>query len=190
MRRSSLPEDFYDRIKPRLHKRAGRELRVAYRVLDIACGNCGLGTFLRRIYRQRVTGIDIAPERFPKRSSRKSRSPFRCIKADGARLTFLADRSVDAAVMMWALHEMKDPLGTLREAHRVLRPGGKILIIEFPRGSLAGRLWKERYYTALQIERMLKQAGFDEIRSKTVERGQVSWTVAYRQSNGDGRKCT
>jgi ubiquinone/menaquinone biosynthesis C-methylase UbiE len=186
MRRSSLPENFYEKIKPRLHERAGRELRVAHRVLDIACGNCRLGAFLRKAYRQRVTGIDIRQDRFPKRSSRKSRSPFRCIKADGTRLTFLADRSADAAVMMWALHEMNDPLGVLREAHRVLRPGGKILIIEFPRGSLASRLWKEKYFTPLQIERMLKEAGFREMRSRTVERGQVLWTVGYRQSNRNG----
>jgi ubiquinone/menaquinone biosynthesis C-methylase UbiE len=188
MKQSGLPEDFYEKIKPRLHERTGRELRVAHRVLDIACGNCGLGAFLRKTYCQRVTGIDIRQDRFPKRSSRRSRSPFRCIKADGTRLTFLADRSIDGAVMKWALHEMNDPLGVLREAYRVLRPGGKILIIEFPRGSLASRLWKEKYFTPLQIERMLKEAGFHEIRGRTIERGQVLWTVGYRRSNGNEKE--
>ena len=185
MKRSRLPEDFYEKIRPHLHERAGRELRLAHRVLDIACGNCKLGAFLRRVYRQRVTGIDITDARFPKRSNRRSRSPLRCIKADGTRLKFLADGSMDAAVMMWALHEMKDPSATLREARRVLRPGGKILIIDFPRGSLAQRLWKERYYTVFQVERMLRQAGFGEIRSRKVERGQVLWTIGYRQPDRD-----
>ena len=185
MKRFRLPEDFYEKIRPRLHERAGRELRLAHRVLDIACGSGTLGTFLRKVYRQRVTGIDITDARFPKRSNRKSRSPLRCIKADGAKLKFLVDGSIDAEVMMWELHEVKDPPATLREAHRVLRPGGKILIIEFPRGSLAQRLWKETYYTVFQVERMLRHAGFGEIRSKTVERGQVLWTIGYRQPDGD-----
>jgi len=31
-----LSDNFYDKIKPRLYQRVGKELRLAYRVLDLA----------------------------------------------------------------------------------------------------------------------------------------------------------
>ena len=86
---------------------------------------------------------------------------------------------MDAVVSMWALHEMEDPAGMLREAWRVLRPGGEILILDFPRGSLAQRLWNEKYYTIRQMDHMLRQAHFEEVRVKTIERGQIAWASGY-----------
>ncbi len=39
-----------------------------------------------------------------------------------------------------------------REAKRVLRLGGEVLIVDFPRCSLAQRLWNEDYYTTRHRE--------------------------------------
>jgi len=177
-----LPDDFYERLKPKLHRRIGRELRLAYRVLDLGCGSCELVRFLRELYRQRVTGVDVSEGGFPRHDTpSETRKPVRCVKADAAKLGFVRKGMVDAVVSMWALHEMKDVDGALGEAHRVLRPGGKILIVDFPRGSLAQRLWDEGYYTAQEIDDMLRQAGFLEVRAKTIERGQVIWAKGYRR---------
>ena len=38
MNQAKVSDNFYDRTKPRLYKRVGRELRLAYRVLDLGCG--------------------------------------------------------------------------------------------------------------------------------------------------------
>ena len=187
MKPSKLPSDFYERIKPRLHGRIGRELCLAYRVLDLGCGCCDLVRLLRKTYRQRVTGIDISDGTFPRHDAPgKSRKPMRCIKADAAKLGFVRNGTIDAVVSMYALHEMKDVDGALGQAHRVLRPGGKILIVDFPRGSLAQRLWNERYYTAQRIDHLLRQAGFVEVRVKRIERGQVLWATGTRSAGGDG----
>lgn len=35
-------DNFYDKIKPHLHKCIGREVRSAHRVLDLGCGSCEL----------------------------------------------------------------------------------------------------------------------------------------------------
>ena len=187
MKPTELPDSFYEKAKPRLQRRIGRELRLAYRVLDFGCGGCGLAQFLRKTYRQRVTGVDISDSNFPKgRARSQKRSPLRCIKADAAHLGFVKDGAVDAVVSMWALHEIQDAQGALREAWRVLRPGGRVLIIDFPRGSLAQRLWNEKYYTIPQIDHMLIQAGFEDVRVKPVERGQIAWATGFRSPAGSG----
>ena len=46
MLHEGLGEDFYKRMKPRLHKRIGRELRLARHVLDFGCGSCDLVRYL------------------------------------------------------------------------------------------------------------------------------------------------
>jgi ArsR family transcriptional regulator len=43
----------------------------------------------------------------------------------------LADQSADAAVMHQVLHFLSDPQRALREAARVLAPGGRLLIVDF-----------------------------------------------------------
>jgi ubiquinone/menaquinone biosynthesis C-methylase UbiE len=43
----------------------------------------------------------------------------------------LADRQADAIVMHQVLHFLSDPVLAIREAARVLAPGGKLLIVDF-----------------------------------------------------------
>jgi len=118
------PKNIYEEIKPGLHRRIGRDLRLAGRVLDVGCGSCDLVRYLAGTYQQRVTGVDIGAGSFPRRRVSPNGVRFRCIRRNAARLAFVADRSVDAVVMMWALHEMDRPDSILAEARRVLRPGG------------------------------------------------------------------
>jgi len=176
-------DNYYDKIKPRLHQRIGRELRVAYRVVDFGCGSCELVQFLRDNYRQRVTGIDISDDDFPRDGvpRNRRRSP-KCVKSDAADVGFIRDGTVDAVVSMWALHEMDEPDRVLRQAYRVLRPGGEILIVDFPRDSIAQQLWDEQYYTVQEVSDMLNKTGFRDAKAKTIERRQIIWATAFRSS--------
>jgi len=173
----SIPDNFYDTAKPRLYARIGRELRLARNVIDLGCGSCELVRHLAATYEQKVTGVDIASAAFP---ARRRGVRFRCLEADAARLEFAADRSADAVVTMWALHEMSSPLTVLTEAYRALRPGGELLIVDFPRNSLAQKLWNENYYRPEQVRRLLEKAGFADIRIRVIERSQVLWATSHR----------
>ena len=178
-----LPDDFYNRIESRLYRRIGRELQLAYRVLDIGCGGCELCDFLVQMYSQQVIGVDISTEKLPlhRRKERSSvRSNPRCLKADARSLSFLSGESIDAVVMMWSLHEMRAPVTVLREAHRVLRPGGKILVVDFPRRSLAEKLWDEKYYICQETIDMMRRAAFKKVGCRLVEHKQVMLTTGFR----------
>ncbi len=180
MPREALSDDYFKRMKPRLHQRIGHELRLARRVLDLGCGTCDLVRYLADTYHQEVTGVDIACDSFPKQRRSQEGFPFRCLQQDATRLPFAADGSVDAVVTMWALHEMKRPRAILNEARRVLRPGGELLVVDFPKNSLAQRLWNEDYYGPGELKHLLDETGFSDIRVRLIERGEVIWARAFQ----------
>ena len=188
---AKLIDNFYDEIKPRLHERIGRELRLAYRVLDLGCGACELAQYLSETYGQKVTGVDISANSFPNnRNITRNNKRVRCIRKDATRLTFIRNETIDAAIIFWALHEMKNPQAILQEAHRALRPGGKILVVEFPRNSLAQKLWNENYYTSKELTGSLRKAGFKDIRAKRIEHKQILWVNGYRDTDrSKSRNC-
>lgn len=175
-----LPDNFYEQIKPRLHERVGREVRLARRVLDLGCGSCDLVRYLADAYGQEVTGVDISPGSFPSRRQTPDGSRFHCLKRDAASMSFASDGSADAVVAMWALHEMKKPEAILQETRRVLRPGGEIFIIDFPKDSLAQRLWNEDYYRPNEVKALLQEAGFEKVQVRLIEHEQVMWARGYR----------
>jgi len=181
---SSMPDNFYDKIKPRLYQRVGRELRLAHCVLDLGCGACELAQYLSETYGQRVTGVDISADSFPKQhKADKNTQLVRCICKDAARLDRIRNRTMDAVILFWALHEMKNPQAVLQEAHRVSRPGGKVLVVEFPRNSLAQKIWNENYYTSKELTNLLHNAGYQNIQAKRIENKQILWVNGHRGAN-------
>jgi len=49
----------------------------------------------------------------------------------------LADASVDAVLLSMVLHEMLEPIGVLREARRLLKPAGRLVILDWIRAPLS-----------------------------------------------------
>lgn len=181
---AKLSDNFYDKIKPRLYRRVGKELSLAYRVLDLGCGACELAQYLSETYGQKVTGVDISADSFPdNRNITKKTRHIRCIRKDADRLTFIRNETIDAAIIFWALHEMKHSQAILREVQRVLRPGGEVLVVEFPRNSLAQKLWNENYFTIKELTDSLCKAGFKDIRAKRIEQKQILWVTGFHSKN-------
>ena len=187
---AELPTDFYDRIKPGLRSRIGRELRFARRILDLGCGSCELVQYLANSAEREVTGVDISSSRFPEARRTDRGIHFGCLQKDAAKLEAVPDGSVDAVVMLWALHEMKRPSRVLAEGLRVLRPGGKMLVADFPKDSLAQTLWNEAYLDPEQMRELLAGAGFARVQVRRIARGQVLWATGIRPGDSTTRELT
>ena len=103
-------------------------------VLDVGTGPGALTIAIaRRCESCSVTGIDLAPEMLGRAAARAidagvgDRVGFRVADAMALPLT---DGSVDVAVSTLSLHHWRDVAAILRELHRVVRPGGHVLIYD------------------------------------------------------------
>ena len=124
---------------------AAAAVRPGDRVLDAACGTGDLAIADLKAGASQVTGLDFS-ERMLERARRKS-SRIEWLRGDMLALPF-ADATFDAATVGFGVRNVEDlPLG-LRELRRVLRPGGRLAILEItqPRGPLRPfySLWFDR----------------------------------------------
>jgi SAM-dependent methyltransferase len=112
-----------------------RTLRTAAapRILDLGCGVGRSGIALARAYpRASVRGIDLDPASIADARDAAAaaglahRVTFDC--ADAARLP--DETTYDLVTIFEALHDMGDPVGTLRTARSVLAPGGSVYVAD------------------------------------------------------------
>jgi demethylmenaquinone methyltransferase/2-methoxy-6-polyprenyl-1,4-benzoquinol methylase len=116
-------------------------VRPGDRVLDACCGTGDLALAAAR-RGGRVTGLDFS-ERMLERARRKG-PQLEWVRGDLLDLPFEA-ASFDAATVGFGVRNVADLRAGLGELRRVLRPGGRLAILEItrPRGPLAPfyRLW-------------------------------------------------
>ena len=114
------------------------------RVLDACCGTGDLAVAAER-EGGLVTGLDFSP-RMLERARRKSDS-IAWVEGDLLALPF-DDDAFDAATVGFGVRTVADLEAALAELHRVLRPGGRLAILEItqPRGFLRPffSLWFDR----------------------------------------------
>ena len=95
-------------------------------VLDLATGTGDLARLAAQ-RGARVIGVDLAAEML--RVGRRRDASLALVQADGATLP-LADASVDAVSCGFAVRNFADLEAVLRECARVLRPGGRLGLLE------------------------------------------------------------
>ena len=108
------------------------------RTLQIGCAYGDISAVLSR--KARADGgeldiVDVLPVQLQNLSTKlPAEAPVRRLLMDSAALDLL-DASVDRAVMFLLLHEQPEAWrrATLAEAFRVVRPGGRIVIIDYAR---------------------------------------------------------
>jgi ubiquinone/menaquinone biosynthesis C-methylase UbiE len=140
-------------------------------VLDIGCGT---GLLAARIRRE-LPGVDVVGCDFARGmlARARRRDPAAAwVQGDAGLLPFQSG-TFDAVVSTEAFHWFPDKAAALCEFHRVLRPGGRLMLaLVNPRSALAGRLVAlaagtvgEPFYwpTAAEMRRQVRAGGFASI---------------------------
>jgi len=111
-------------------------LPAGSRVLDLACGTGDLSRIARRDG-YRVVGADLSAGML---AANGAATPL--VEADGSHLPFVTG-CFDGLVCGYALRNFTDLAGTLAECARVLRPGGRLAVLEVD--APTSRLWRTGY---------------------------------------------
>jgi demethylmenaquinone methyltransferase/2-methoxy-6-polyprenyl-1,4-benzoquinol methylase len=109
------------------------------RVLDIATGTADLALQAARQGADRVVGVDISEEMLEvgRGKVRKGNldSKITLQRGDAEKLPF-SDRQFQAAMVAFGVRNFEDLAAGLFEIHRILKPGGKFVVLEFSRPSV------------------------------------------------------
>ncbi len=176
------------------------------RVLDACCGTGDLALEAER-RGGRVVGLDFSKAML-ERAALKS-GTIEWVHGDALALPF-GDAEFDAATVGFGVRNLEDLEGGLRELHRVLRPGGRLAVLEItrPRGLLRPffRIWLDvlvplagkvlpggQAYTYLpasirrfpgpeDLSALFERAGFRDVRFRLLGGGSVALHIAERPS--------
>jgi ArsR family transcriptional regulator len=148
-----------------------RALGLLLPPLDVADLGCGEGylTIETARWARRVIAVDRSKDVLARARALAVRRKVRNIewKRGALERVPLRDASVDLVLLSQSLHHAEKPAGVLAEAHRILRPGGRLLILDlrqhdqaWVKGALGDR-WQGFDDDAL--EGMIRQAGFGDV---------------------------
>jgi demethylmenaquinone methyltransferase / 2-methoxy-6-polyprenyl-1,4-benzoquinol methylase len=127
------------------------------RVLDVATGTGLVAFALARRGRCEVIGLDQSEDMLSGARSRLAADPalegrVRFVSGEAERLPF-ATAEFDALTFTYLLRYVDDRAATMRELARVLKPGGRIGMIEFgvPQSRVTRELWRAHTRVGLPL---------------------------------------
>lgn len=94
------------------------------RVLEVGVGTGAVAVAIADLGRE-VVGVDISPEMLHRAHERLGN---RVANGD-AQMLPVADNSFDNVYIVWVLHLVAEPTAVARECARVLRPGGRLVVV-------------------------------------------------------------
>jgi demethylmenaquinone methyltransferase / 2-methoxy-6-polyprenyl-1,4-benzoquinol methylase len=132
-------------------------------VLDVACGTGAVALELVRRFGCEVTGVDQSPEML-EIARRRAGEQLVLLEARAEALPF-ADATYDGLTFTYLLRYVDDPAATMRELARVVRPGGRVAMLEFtvPGKSLTRAAWEAYVRAGLPVLGRLISPGWKEV---------------------------
>lgn len=136
-------------------------------VADLGCGTGRTSAAVAPFVRQ-VIAVDASDEMLAAARHRLGAVDNVEVRQGALESLPIADGSVDLALLVLVLHHVGDPAAVLKEARRVLAPGGRLIVIDMQphdreeyRGQM-GHVWLG--FSESQIGRLLAGAGFSATR--------------------------
>jgi len=106
------------------------------RLLDVATGTADLALMAARKGVPQVIGVDIADQMLEVGRRKVSKADLdgrvELLNGDAEKLPF-SDKQFDVATVAFGVRNFEDLAAGLHQIHRVLRPGGKLIVLEFSR---------------------------------------------------------
>jgi demethylmenaquinone methyltransferase/2-methoxy-6-polyprenyl-1,4-benzoquinol methylase len=202
-------------------KKAVREARLSKggRALDVCCGTGDMAFALHGITKAgpvpsfQVVGIDFCYEmlQLAQEKARKARLPVQFLQGDALQLPF-PDSIFDTAMVAFGIRNIVDRKSGLMEMLRVIKPGGRLVVLEFYKPSLPlfsafyliyfryilpflGRIFSRdewaysylpasvlEFYTPEEFGNLMVQAGCQEVQFKCLTGGIVAVHVGIKPS--------
>jgi demethylmenaquinone methyltransferase/2-methoxy-6-polyprenyl-1,4-benzoquinol methylase len=134
-------------------------VREGETVLDVACGTGDLTeAFARGTAAAEVIGLDFTPEmlRIADRKRLRQHTSIagrvRYLHGDAQSLPF-EDQSVDVVSIAFGIRNVQEPSRAMAEFFRVLRPGGRLVILEFDTPRCPPVRWANNFYSGWLMPR-------------------------------------
>ncbi len=134
---------------------------------DLGCGTGQLSELVAP-HVERVIAIDSSPDMLHEARRRLRDRPTVDVRLGSLEALPIDDGQLDVAMMALVLHHVPDPLRALAECGRVVKPNGRVLVIDMLPHDRAeyqqqmGHVWLG--FGESQMRKMLAAAGFTEVR--------------------------
>jgi ubiquinone/menaquinone biosynthesis C-methylase UbiE len=166
---------------------AALELKPGMAVADVGAGT---GLFLEPLDREvgpkgRVYAVDIAPkfvEHLRSRVAREGREGVEVVLCS-ERSVELPKRSLDMALVVDTYHHFEYPRSTLASIKSALRPGGKLVVVDFERIEGVSREWTLEHVRAGKdvVQAEIEAAGFELVREAEIARLAENYVLVFRR---------
>lgn len=138
-----------DRVWRRRVMRIVRRAK-AHKIMDVATGTGDLAIAMaKRVDRTQILGVDLSEEMLAvaREKVRKQGLEERIMleKGDAENLVMVADESVDAVTVAFGVRNFENMEQGLRELYRTIKPGGKLVVLEFsmPKNRLVRWIYRQ-----------------------------------------------
>jgi ArsR family transcriptional regulator len=144
-------------------------------VADLGAGEGTLAQLMAQRARL-VIAIDNAPKMvaFGQKLARDNDLPNLEYRLGDIESPPIDDHSVDLAILSQALHHAAKPAVALSEAHRILKPGGRLIVLDLLQHSFekARELYFDTWlgFAEVELGEMITAAGFRDLETAIVDR--------------------
>ena len=157
-----------DMSEEALDQRIIENLKPFSIILDIGCGDGRLVNALVGQKGCRVIGLDNSDHGFVEAKMTAHHHLVECVECDACQIAF-QDSHFEAVILTFSLHHIEETQPALQEIHRILAPGGSVLIGEWlvedkdqPRDGCYR-------FTLEEMEQMLSEASFQQVEIEIID---------------------